>query len=409
MQVIDEVTGKLESKRRCKKFVTKILKDNTVIYGYTRQMEHTIVVQSRGLGCSVTAIWDTIKEDVFYSNYQGCYKLKSEYSETSILKETLIFGQGGFPYTFSRRYEAVESFDIFSGKQSVIKEKSYPISKVLKYTIGLEFETAAGYIPENLCFRDGLIPLRDGSISGLEYSTVVLKGDRGLSLLEQQLSTLKKYTEFNKECSLHIHFGNFPLDPMKVWNLYQICLGLQNQIRSLVPAYTFKSSEYKANRKDYCNLLPAYRNFDELYQSLVGRRFLGSFEQPHPNDIRREAKWRIPTRYYWVNFINLLCYRVNKTVEFRLLRPSYNFKKIQVWLYILNAILLYAEGCKSVSPSRVNLQNIIETVYPRELVDKLKTELCKLEILTQNQSRCADLIGGDLILENKLFPSNEVI
>jgi hypothetical protein len=372
-------------------------------------MEHTIVVQSRGLGCSVTAIWDTIKEDVFYSNYQGCYKLKNEYSETSILKETLIFGQGGFPYTFSRRYEAVESFDIFSGKQSVIKEKSYPISKVLKYTIGLEFETAAGYIPENLCFRDGLIPLRDGSISGLEYSTVVLKGDRGLSLLEQQLSTLKKYTEFNKECSLHIHFGGFPLDPAKVWNLYQVCLGLQNQLRSLVPAYTFKSSEYKANRKDYCNLLPTYRNFDELYQSLVGRRFLGSFEQPHPNDIRREAKWRIPTRYYWVNFINLLCYRVNKTVEFRLLRPSYNFKKIQVWLYILNAILLYAEGCKSVSLSRVNLQNIIEAVYPRELVDKLRTELCKLEILTQNQSRCADLIGGDLILENKLFPSNEVI
>lgn len=192
--------------------------------------------------------------------------------------------------------------------------------------------------------------------------------------------------------------------------MYQICLGLQNgQLRALVPAYTFKSSEYKANGKDYCNLLPAYRNFDDLYQSLVGRKFLGSFEQPHPNDLKREAKWRIPTRYYWINFINLLCYKVNKTVEFRLLRPSYNFKKIQVWLYILNAILLYAENCKSVSPNRISLPNIIETVYPRELVDKLKTELCKLEILTQNQSRCADLIGGDLILENKLFPSNEVI
>ena len=78
--------------------------------------------------------------------------------------------------------------------------------------MGFEFETSAGIIPEEIALRDGLVPLRDGSISGLEYSSVVLTPDNdGLSLLKQQLETLRQYTSFNKECALHIHFGKFPM------------------------------------------------------------------------------------------------------------------------------------------------------------------------------------------------------
>ena len=121
----------------------------------------------------------------------------------------------------------------------------YTLSKYLKYTFGLEFETSMGYIPEDICFRDGLIPLRDGSISGLEYSTVVLNGNDGLSLLKQELESLKEYTAFNKECSLHIHLGGFPLDPNAIIRAQTLCRLLEKDISQLVPSLTFRSSEYE--------------------------------------------------------------------------------------------------------------------------------------------------------------------
>jgi hypothetical protein len=185
-------------------------------------------------------------EEVIYSNKRGLYLFKEGMSKRDIMLETKTLGMGGFPYTFQRRYEAIESFKIFDEKQEILNpDKKHNISRYLRYTYGLEFETSAGYIPEHICFRDGLIPLRDGSISGLEYSTVVMSGNEGISLLEQQLSTLRKYTIFDKECSLHIHFGGFPLDTDKIFDLYRVCKRLEGEIQRLVPALTFKSSQYK--------------------------------------------------------------------------------------------------------------------------------------------------------------------
>ena len=68
-----------------------------------------------------------------------------------------------------------------------------------------------------------------------------------------------------------------------------------------------------------------------MYRYFVGRNFYGSFMQAHPQDKERKRKWNVQNRYFWCNFINALCYKVNKTIEFRFLRPTYNFKKILVW------------------------------------------------------------------------------
>ena len=50
-----------------------------------------------------------------------------------------------------------------------------------------------GYVPENKCFENGLIPLRDGSITGLEYSTVVLEGKQGINTLNYLKKNIDKY------------------------------------------------------------------------------------------------------------------------------------------------------------------------------------------------------------------------
>ena len=345
-----------------------------------------------------------------YSNLEGEYILDCGLSKQDVLDHKYRKGIG-YPYTFPKKYEAVESFKLFNSRQELVNpEVELPLSGFLKYTFGLEFETSCGIIPEDVCFRDGLIPLRDGSISGNEYSTVVLKGNKGLNLLKQQLDTLKKYTNFDKECSLHIHMGNFPLEPERIYSLYSICFLLQKEFSEICPKFTFCTSRYKTSGKDYCKPLKKFNSFESLYQFLSnGRSYLGSMYMPHPNDIQRCQKWHIPQRYYWANFINLCFYDVNKTMEFRLLRPTYNFHKILVWLYIFNAILSYAETNNVSVNQTLSLRDIIKTIYPQQIFEVLDMEIEKLKWVVNTQSACGDYIGNRVDVEDMVFEPNEII
>lgn len=423
MLVKDEISGKQinvgEAVKIVKSFSGKCKKKFN--YGYTKEIHkcpEALFVDDEGNVSQKYCTPQSVKNKFIYSNRRGLYMCKDNLSESTMVEEQFIYGKGLFPYHFMRRYEAIESFEIFRDKQEILKDKKFPLAKHMKYSFGLEFETSEGLIPEHICFRDGLIPLRDGSISGLEYSTIVLSGNEGLNLLAQQLETLKKYTNFNKECSLHIHFGGFPLESEAIYRLYWICQRLQSSssFTRLLPPLCFKTSEYKASGKDYCKLLPTYRDFDSLYRSLVGQRFFGSFTQPHPNDVERNRKWQVSTRYYWVNLINLLCYNVNKTVEFRFLRPTYNLKKILVWMYVMNAILHCAETEDNIMYEFQNSSDVVNTLLELayrddpELVEKLKLEKSKLLLQVDSQLRNKDdRIGDDLVMEDKLFPCDEII
>ena len=420
MQVIDEISREQVNANLCRRVIVDHIPDQ-IIYGYVKNQVPGIKLTIVGFHTksgffSGLACMNTLGDKLFYGNRTGQYFSKVNCPEDFYLMEKYTKGRGAFPYNFERRYEAIESFNIFKGKQElVIPEKDYPLSHHLKYTFGLEFETSMGYIPEHICMRDGLIPLRDGSISGLEYSTVVLNGNFGLGLLEQQCETLKKYTTFNKECSLHVHLGNFPLDPGKLFKLYTICFNLQGSgsFTSLLPKYTFNSAKYKESGKDYCKKLPQFESFNDMYRGFVGRTFYGDLTQPHPNDPDRSRKWNIVTRYFWVNFINILCYNINKTIEFRFLRPTFNYRKITVWLYIMNAILRFAEDddITLMMCASTGLKQIVDYVYQgdSELQKKLKIEILKLELLNKNQTSNGDKIGADLAFEEELFDSKELL
>lgn len=434
---IDEITKRKIRIGRETKVI--LINEEHAIFGYTNAVDQCVHVFSRDYhfdrcnyacptslvdnsrikGFDVIVPYDLFKSKLFFSNRHGYYMFRSEWSEDKILYEQLAkYPYGGntgvsFPYHFKRTYEAVNHLKLFEGKQTILDRNKGVVNETyltneMDYTFGLEFETSAGMIPERICFRDGLIPLRDGSISGFEYSTVVMNAkDGGIALLKQQLDTLKKYTIFNKDCSLHIHFGNYPMKPEKVYALYRMCYQLQPHISGLVPDYTFNSAQYKSSQKDYCKKLPFYENFKEFYYSLVGKNYLGSLEQPHPLDPTRERKWNISTRYYYVNFINLICYKVNKTVEFRLLRPTYNFAKIKLWMYIFNAILKfsdkYSEKIVLGHFDNVDLEGIIRDVYPAEVAKSVNLGLEKLRILRETQRINGDHIGSDLTVEDVLF------
>ena len=108
--------------------------------------------------------------------------------------------------------------------------------------------------------------------------------------------------------------------------------------------------------------------------------------------------------YFWINFINALCYTVNKTIEFRLLRPTYNFNKILLWIYIFNAILKYAESDKSLSNIEC-VEDVIKAIYEGDLREEILLGITRLSILCINQERNNDFSGQDVSLESRLFDS----
>ena len=137
---------------------------------------------------------------------------------------------------------------------------------------------------------------------------------------------------------------------------------------------------------------------------MVGKDYDGDLTLPHPNDEGRERKWQISTRYFWVNFINMLCYKINKTVEFRLLRPSYNMEKISFWIYTFNAILTFSELMdKGQDLKDLNLNKIFKQVYDDETAENLIMEKEKLEMLIRLQTEQNDQIGAAIHLEDKMF------
>lgn len=394
MLVYDEHLKKFNDIKNCKRVAIQFL-NGFLIFGYSSNINNIIMIFSKEGGyvpCDVILS----KKYIFFSKNKGRYYFNFGYLNDVIKYHTTIKGFGDFPYSFVRNYEAIDSFRYFKGKQKLINRSHIlnPISNYLKYTIGLEFETSCGYIPENICYRDGLIPLRDGSILGLEYSTTILKGNIGINFLRQQLKTLKEYTNFNEDCSLHIHFGRFPLNSDKIYNIYRLCKNLEWQFEEILPEFTFYGENYKVTGKNYCKKLYYANDFNDVYKFLVKSNFYGDFTQPHPNDLKRNAKWHVNTRYYWMNLVNLLCYNVNKTIEFRFIRPTYNFKKILLWIYIFNAILLCSENEDlSVINNITNLQQLFDIIYPEKLSLELKKGINLIKKETDLQASLDDYIG----------------
>lgn len=346
--------------------------------------------------------YNDLKDYLGFDYLRGYYVIGKDVNTTSF-----PFGRDAFPYNLDKHaYNMKFEEELFAGKQQIFNLIDFKYINELPYTFGLEFETAGGYLPQHRLYELGLIPLRDGSITGIEFSTVVLQGNMGLNLLKQQIENLAEHTIFDKDCSLHVHFGNFTLDGqllLIVNNLFT-----NSDINRYVPALTFATNLYKTNtEKNYCEYNTRFRSFDEMYYNLVGRNFYGDYTQPHPRDVQGLRKWNVKSRYKAVNFINALCYQGPKTIEYRMMRPTYNFDKILGWLFIYAAFIKYAE-LKYQKDSiyyrtSVDIETIIRSVYSPELTNILVEFLRLSYAVVSAQNSVNDQYGMRVDIEDKII------
>lgn len=367
--------------------------ENHAELGYFDPSEDYRIVEFPG-GQSQYVLLRTCTHPLYFNRARGTYSIIEPDNE-------IVFAHGDFPYSFEKFYSTRYLEEQFQAKNKITNEVIYNYVDELPYTFGMEFETSAGYIPEEELYRVGLIPLRDGSITGLEYSTIVLGGNNGLNALREQVNVLKEYTIFDKECSLHIHFGSFTLTPEVLLRLNNLFAG--SDIDSYAVPWAFRTSQYKANGKDYCVKNKSYASFDSLYSSLVGRSYFGNLFQPHPADTSGDRKWNITTRYKALNLVNAVCYNNAKTAEFRFLRPTYNFDKILVWLFVLGAFVKYAEMTAVKAIKNISVERIIKTVYSVELANMLIRALRLQREVVQTQCLVKDNYGMRVDIEDQIL------
>jgi len=291
------------------------------------------------------------------------------------------FPGNNYIYDFDRMYNSDKLIPIFSkvDNSKYTKDLLGDINKSKKtfdvlneYSFGLEFETSSGILPIHTCKQLGLIPLRDGSIRGHEYTTIPMVGESGVNLLMNQMEALKNECTIDKECSLHVHFGGFSLIEENVLRLYNLLYYLQDEIGSLFHTYIFNTGNYKASGKDYCKRFNGTaKSINQLYSHLSdgNAEWNGDFYRNHPLDPRHDQKWNNNKRYYFVNLINMLFGNGAKTVEFRLHTPTFNDTKVINWLFICAAILKYAETSKATTAELqgITLYDIIIDIYGFDL------------------------------------------
>ena len=266
------------------------------------------------------------------------------------------------------------------------------LSKLLGgLTFGVEIETESGYIPEAHLLRTGFAPLKDGSIGGLEYVSIPGGDASQLERIVRFSEAAKLLCTVGDRTSLHIHVGNilpksnYSDQEFKVFTLamWMLTLQVQQEMFDIIPNYknTYRYWNSK-NGMNHCQFLPNLTLFDnnifsngkldvaelDKYFNIIFR-FMndGQPADRHYNPTTRRhrkhdgSKWHINSRYYSVNFYNLL-FSNSKTVEFRTHSGTVNPIKIINWILIVNSLVRYAKKYTKEIINReikVNLKDVL--------------------------------------------------
>ena len=133
MQVFDEITKSWKNSRSCFKIVLQHL-PNQIIFGYVSDDKDNVRIllkNSSGVMDYYITNLNLFKGDILYSNRKGVYFSPIGFTDSDILLEQLIKGSGSFPYLLTREYEAIESFDIFKDRQTLLTEETLIHSQII--------------------------------------------------------------------------------------------------------------------------------------------------------------------------------------------------------------------------------------------------------------------------------------
>ena len=291
-----------------------------------------------------------------------------------------------------------------------------------KHSFGIEFETTTGTVPVDMLGPLGLLPVRDGSITGYEYTTVPLSGAVGLQTLKNICRELSKRCETGYKCSMHVHLGNITRTKEFVVAMYMLAFKIQKEMFEMFPLYKLNQVKYLGSPKNYCEKLPNLNmgnneifsnskldkaqlnaHFNELFFFLSGNTTKESPDfnfnrYSHPQDQDGHHKWNRSARYRWLNLLPTVFDR-SETVEHRLHTGTLNFTKTSNWLFICLAMVKFCEKHYQEIISRY-IKYDLETI-----IDGYKTNFGDSE--TAAGARIADYLNAYVKYRKKIMQEAE--
>lgn len=374
--------------------VVDIVNDRPVYGFFTPQLAKNVKFIDDSQLAMVTAIGDGIfkKSQNFIENLsEGVWYRYDAITSDIVKKNTSIVNV--YDWTV-KKYNIEDNANELGHKTRTYNEYPHPINsaheaygKYLKYSFGYEFEVNQGFVPDYLQYRHGIVICRDGSINGgMEAVTIPLAGVKGFCSLAELCEAQKNRVTLDIHCSTHLHLGGYSQEKYKIIALYLLCLRIQSEIFQMLPPYKKHWEGFK--KKNYCKELDGLgiirpittdkMSFDKYIERAYGQifSFLADFKQEIHNHMNGDKhpsgdKWNIENRKTWANFINMF-FSNRKTIEFRALQATFNPVKVVNWLFICNAILMYADAYTNdilTTNRKISLNeilNIYSKTYPED-------------------------------------------
>lgn len=323
----------------------------------------------------------------------------------------------------------------FNNRQNLDKAKeqgvysdTFILTDGMKYTFGIELETASGVVPNYINKNLNLECMRDGSIDSGEYVTGILVGDSGISHVNKIVHELSKRCTINSKCGTHVHIGSANFN--KKFTIAAFCLSemVYNDLLEIV------SPERSNNR--YCNPLPSYKKefkkvcigtditSNDIVQLMYSQifNFLADGESMKPSSADMEYPkqqthkmgrgWGRTPRYTWLNLIPCNFIRQDRnnisndkiygldlayTLEFRLYHATLSFNELYYWLLIC---MLFVRECEHnyniiihnyLSDTPYTLTDLINTVNNEKLKNNL-IEFVRKSKLSSTKKRWLDKV-----------------
>lgn len=329
------------------------------------------------------------------------------------------------PDNFKRAIQMYENSPI-----SIDRDLSLAAKYIKGITFGAELETINGALPPHIQNSYGIIVCRDGSIRDNdgryppEYVTVPYSGAKGLQALRNLSKEIAKRSEIDIKCSYHLHIGGIAIDRVFMVSLFKLALKIQNDIFKMFPYY--KTDPTGIKQKNYCKKLPnilSTYTISSDFNTYVNNTYIDvftflsggiksdvEFNRQNRRNPWGEGKWNIKTRYYWLNFINMV-FSPRNTVEFRLHTPTLNGHKIINWLFMCNAIVRFAEKYpkRCISAKKVTFEDVLR--YYAEISNGAPYATALSEnLIAYYQNRCElfakDYKNGDFISPHDITSDN---
>ena len=225
----------------------------------------------------------------------------------------------------------------------------------IRYTYGVEFETAAGTLTDADCSVLNIERWGDRSIPAHEYVTPPISGDYGMRYISEICNVLANKTLVNNECALHVHVGGWK-DPridspifnrMVVSSALKLGAMIEDDMFSIVPSFRAGRSHVGSN-----NSLAAYKkmgieNADKLLAGfLFGRGDNGVLEYQFGSSYNKKtsiSRWD-HSRYRWLNLMHCGTNSRMETLEIRIFPGTTSFPKVQNYILLSLAFLWAAEN-----------------------------------------------------------------